>query len=179
MTPRRRADRLLVARGLFESRARAQAAIAAGRGAADGVPVRKPSEEISTAAAIEAEPGASLCVARRRQACGGARSFSSRRRRPRLPRRRRLDRRLYRSAAASAARGASMRSTSAAASCTLGCAAAPRSCRLEQTDIRTLDPARLAEPPDFADGRCELHLAQAGAAGDRQAHARAAQRSWR
>ena len=56
MTPRRRADRLLVERGLFESRARAQAAIAAGRVCADGVPVRKPSEEISTAAAIEAEP---------------------------------------------------------------------------------------------------------------------------
>ncbi len=56
MTARQRADRLLVARGLFESRARAQAAIAAGRVTADGRPVRKASEAISAAAAIEAEP---------------------------------------------------------------------------------------------------------------------------
>jgi 23S rRNA (cytidine1920-2'-O)/16S rRNA (cytidine1409-2'-O)-methyltransferase len=56
MTARERADRLLVARGLFESRARAQAAIAAGLVTADGVPVRKASEEISAAAIIAAEP---------------------------------------------------------------------------------------------------------------------------
>jgi 23S rRNA (cytidine1920-2'-O)/16S rRNA (cytidine1409-2'-O)-methyltransferase len=52
---KQRADRLLVARGLFESRARAQAAIAAGLVRADGVTLRKPSDEISDAAAIEAE----------------------------------------------------------------------------------------------------------------------------
>ncbi|HEX4042392.1 MAG TPA: S4 domain-containing protein, partial [Xanthobacteraceae bacterium] len=46
MTHRERADRLLVARGFFESRARAQAAIAAGRVSADGVPLRKASDEI-------------------------------------------------------------------------------------------------------------------------------------
>ena len=46
----------MVARGLFESRARAQAAIAAGRVTADGAPVRKASAEISQTAAIEAEP---------------------------------------------------------------------------------------------------------------------------
>jgi 23S rRNA (cytidine1920-2'-O)/16S rRNA (cytidine1409-2'-O)-methyltransferase len=56
MTTRERADRLLVARGLFESRARAQAAIAAGLVTVDGVPVRKASEEISAAAVIEAAP---------------------------------------------------------------------------------------------------------------------------
>jgi len=56
MTSRERADRLLVARGLFESRARAQAAIAAGRVRADGNVVRKASEEISSAAVIAAEP---------------------------------------------------------------------------------------------------------------------------
>jgi 23S rRNA (cytidine1920-2'-O)/16S rRNA (cytidine1409-2'-O)-methyltransferase len=55
MTTRERADRLLVARGLFESRARAQAAIAAGRVTADGVQVRKASEEISLTAVIAAE----------------------------------------------------------------------------------------------------------------------------
>ena len=56
MTARERADRLLVARGLFESRARAQAAIAAGRVTADGAPVRKASDAISSTAAIEAVP---------------------------------------------------------------------------------------------------------------------------
>jgi 23S rRNA (cytidine1920-2'-O)/16S rRNA (cytidine1409-2'-O)-methyltransferase len=55
MTARERADRLLVARGLFASRTRAQAAIAAGLVTADGIAVRKASEEISTAASIEAE----------------------------------------------------------------------------------------------------------------------------
>jgi len=52
---KQRADRLLVARGLFESRARAQAAIAAGLVRADGVTLRKASDEISDAAAIEAK----------------------------------------------------------------------------------------------------------------------------
>ena len=56
MTTRERADRLLVARGFFESRARAQAAIAAGRVSADGVLLRKASDEIPTAAVIMAEP---------------------------------------------------------------------------------------------------------------------------
>jgi 23S rRNA (cytidine1920-2'-O)/16S rRNA (cytidine1409-2'-O)-methyltransferase len=55
MIARQRADRLLVERGLFESRARAQAAIAAGRVTAGGVLVRKPSEEIPADAIIEAE----------------------------------------------------------------------------------------------------------------------------
>jgi len=54
--PRQRADQLLVARGLFESRARAQSAIAAGLVRADGHIVTKPSEMIATDAALEAEP---------------------------------------------------------------------------------------------------------------------------
>ena len=45
-----------MALGVFESRARAQAAIAAGRVTADGSIVRKASEEISSTAVIEAEP---------------------------------------------------------------------------------------------------------------------------
>ena len=56
MTNRDRADRLLVARGLFESRARAQAAIAAGLVTADGVLVRKASDEIPLSAVINAAP---------------------------------------------------------------------------------------------------------------------------
>jgi 23S rRNA (cytidine1920-2'-O)/16S rRNA (cytidine1409-2'-O)-methyltransferase len=54
MTPRERADRLLVARGLFESRAKAQAAIAAGLVTADDQPVRKPSDELPLDARIAA-----------------------------------------------------------------------------------------------------------------------------
>lgn len=54
--PRRvRADLLLVERGLFESRARAQAAIAAGLVRADGVVLRKASETVPDTASIEAQ----------------------------------------------------------------------------------------------------------------------------
>jgi len=54
--PRRvRADLLLVERGLFESRARAQAAIAAGLVSADGVVLRKASETIAATAEIAAQ----------------------------------------------------------------------------------------------------------------------------
>lgn len=56
MTARQRADRLLVERGLFESRAKAQAAIAAGLVRADDRPVHKSSDEIAVDAALQAEP---------------------------------------------------------------------------------------------------------------------------
>jgi len=56
MTTRMRADRLLVERGLFESRAKAQAAIAAGGVTADGAPIAKPSAEIALDAALAATP---------------------------------------------------------------------------------------------------------------------------
>ncbi len=151
MTTRQRADRLLVARGLFESRARAQAAIAAGRVTADGMPVRKPSEAISSAAAIEAEPehpyvsrgGVKLAAALDRfgldvtgRVCldvgastGGFSEVLVAR----------GARRVY---AIDVGRGqlhASLRGRDEIVS-------------MEETDIRTLDPARLAEqpPPDFA-----------------------------
>jgi 23S rRNA (cytidine1920-2'-O)/16S rRNA (cytidine1409-2'-O)-methyltransferase len=53
---RKRADVLLVERGLFESRARAQDAIAHGLVTADGKVVAKPSEVLADSAIIEAEP---------------------------------------------------------------------------------------------------------------------------
>jgi len=56
MTTRLRIDRLLVERGLFDSRAKAQAAIEAGLVSADDVPVRKASDEIAVDAAITATP---------------------------------------------------------------------------------------------------------------------------
>jgi 23S rRNA (cytidine1920-2'-O)/16S rRNA (cytidine1409-2'-O)-methyltransferase len=56
MTKRVRADRLLIERGLFESRAKAQAAIAAGHVTADDAPVAKPSDAVSANAVLRAEP---------------------------------------------------------------------------------------------------------------------------
>jgi 23S rRNA (cytidine1920-2'-O)/16S rRNA (cytidine1409-2'-O)-methyltransferase len=53
---RRRADLVLVGRGFFDSRAKAQAAIAAGLVTADGEPVRKASDAVREDAAIEATP---------------------------------------------------------------------------------------------------------------------------
>jgi 23S rRNA (cytidine1920-2'-O)/16S rRNA (cytidine1409-2'-O)-methyltransferase len=55
--PRRvRIDRLLVERGLSETRAKAQAAITAGRVRADDILVRRASEEVSEQAKLSAEP---------------------------------------------------------------------------------------------------------------------------
>jgi 23S rRNA (cytidine1920-2'-O)/16S rRNA (cytidine1409-2'-O)-methyltransferase len=54
--PRKRADVLLVERGLFESRARAQAAIEAGLVLANDKPVTKPSESIAADAVLQAQP---------------------------------------------------------------------------------------------------------------------------
>ena len=56
MSERRRADLLLVERGLFESRAKAQAAIAAGLVVANDVTVRKASETIAVNADLRATP---------------------------------------------------------------------------------------------------------------------------
>ena len=56
MTKRVRIDRLLVERGLFESRAKAQEAIAAGMVMADGVRATKPAMEVSADAALQATP---------------------------------------------------------------------------------------------------------------------------
>jgi 23S rRNA (cytidine1920-2'-O)/16S rRNA (cytidine1409-2'-O)-methyltransferase len=56
LSPRLRADRLLVERGLFDSRARAQAAIAAGLVTAGGEPVTKASQMLSADAVLIARP---------------------------------------------------------------------------------------------------------------------------
>ena len=149
MTTRRRADLLLVERGLFESRARAQAAIAAGRVCADGVPVRKAAEEISTAAAIEAAPehpyvsrgGVKLAAALDHfrlevsgricldvgASTGGFTQVLVQR----------GARRVYAVDVGRDQLHPSLRGR-------------PEIVSLEETDIRTLDPSRLAEPPDFA-----------------------------
>src|SRR5881227_3853099 len=55
MTRRKRADVLLVERGLFGSRTRAQAAIAAGLVTANGEPLRKASDELAADAVLQAK----------------------------------------------------------------------------------------------------------------------------
>jgi 23S rRNA (cytidine1920-2'-O)/16S rRNA (cytidine1409-2'-O)-methyltransferase len=149
MPQRERADRLLVARGFYESRARAQAAIAAGLVRADGVPVRKASDGIATTAAIEASLEHPY-VSR-----GGVKLAAA------------IDHfhldvagRVCLDVGASTggfsevliARGARRIYAVDVGTGQLHPRIAARSeiVAMEQTDIRTLDPARLAEPPDFA-----------------------------
>src|SRR4029077_14519649 len=149
MTARERADRLLVARGLFESRARAQAAIAAGLVTADGVPVRKASEEISSAAVIAAAPehayvsrvGVKLAAALDHfhldvtdRICLDAGASTGGFTEVLLER---GARRVYALDVGRDQLHPRLRGRDDIVS-------------MEETDIRTLDPARLAEPPDFA-----------------------------
>ena len=56
VSPRKRIDLLLVERGLFESRARARAAIEAGLVSANDKPVLKASETIAADAVLQAQP---------------------------------------------------------------------------------------------------------------------------
>ena len=51
-----RIDNLLVERGLFESRAKAQAAIAAGRVTADALAIERPSDKVAMDAVLRARP---------------------------------------------------------------------------------------------------------------------------
>ncbi len=146
MSPRLRADRLLVERGLFESRAKAQAAIAAGLVTANDLPVRKASDTIAADARIAAVP-AHPWVSR-----GGVKLAAA------------LDHigldvagQVCLDVGASTggftqvliARGARLVVAVDVGRDQLhpGLRQHPAIVSLEQTDIRSLDPARLAEPP--------------------------------
>jgi 23S rRNA (cytidine1920-2'-O)/16S rRNA (cytidine1409-2'-O)-methyltransferase len=148
MTTHKRADVLLVERGLFNSRTRAQAAIAAGRVTADGVVLRKASDSIAPDARLEAsdhpwvsrgalklvaaldhfgfDPSGRMCLDVGASTGGftevllvrGARHVTA------------VD--VGRDQLHARLRGD------------------PRVTSLEEVDIRTLEPARLAEPPDLA-----------------------------
>jgi 23S rRNA (cytidine1920-2'-O)/16S rRNA (cytidine1409-2'-O)-methyltransferase len=149
MTNRERADRLLVARGLFESRARAQAAIAAGLVTADGVPVRKASDEISTTAVIAAEAEHPYVSRGGVKLAAAVDAFA-------------LDVTGCICLDVGASTGGFTevlleRGASRVIAVDVGSGQMHDRLRgradivsLEQTDIRTLDPARLLEPPDFA-----------------------------
>ena len=148
MTTRKRADVLLVERGLFDSRTRAQAAIAAGLVTADGVVLRKASDSIAPDARLEAsdhpwvsrgalklvaaldhfgfDPGGRVCLDVGASTGGFTEVLLARGARRVIAvdvGREQLHTRL---------RGD------------------PRVTSLEETDIRTLAPVRLADPPDFA-----------------------------
>jgi 23S rRNA (cytidine1920-2'-O)/16S rRNA (cytidine1409-2'-O)-methyltransferase len=147
-----RVDRLLVERGLFESRAKAQAAIAAGRVSANELRVHRPSEEISADAVLRAEP-AHPYVSR-----GGlklAAALDHFRSNPLFDPRGRVCLDVGASTGGFTelllARGARL-----AYAVDVGRGQLHRSLRartevlsMEGTDIRVLDPERLAERPDF------------------------------
>ena len=144
-----RADRLLVERGLFESRAKAQAAIAAGLVTADGAPVAKPADEIAVESVLQArpahpyvsrggvklaaaldhfgfDPAGNVCLDVGASTGGFVQVLLER-----------GARRIYAVDVGHGQLHASLR-------------ARPEIVSLEKTDIRTLTPDRLREPPDFA-----------------------------
>jgi 23S rRNA (cytidine1920-2'-O)/16S rRNA (cytidine1409-2'-O)-methyltransferase len=148
MTLRQRADRLLVERGLFDSRAKAQAAIAAGLVTANDAPVRKASDEIPVDAALRAQeahpwvsrggvklaaaldhfgfdPTGRVCLDVGASTGGFTQVLIAR-----------GARRVY---AVDVGRGQLHPSLRAR----------PDVATFEATDIRSLDPARLLQPPDF------------------------------
>ena len=144
---RKRADIVLVERGFFTSRARAQAAIAAGLVSIGGLPLEKASEEVAGDAPIEAEVAASLGFAGRGQACRRARRFRARSEKPRLPRHRRLDRGLHRRPAR-ARRGKVVAVDVGHGQLDPRLAADSRVRALEGVDARALTTAELGETPD-------------------------------
>ena len=148
MTSRQRADRLLVARGLFESRAKAQAAIAAGLVTANDVAVRRPSDEIAADATLRAQaehpwvsrggvklaaalddfrfdPKGRVCLDVGASTGGFSEVLVAR-----------GAKRVYAVDVGTGQLHAKLK-------------ARPEIVSLENTDIRTLDPALLPEPPDF------------------------------
>lgn len=148
MTARVRADRLLVERGLFESRAKAQAAIEAGLVIADEQVVRKASEEIAVDADLRAgaahpyvsrggiklaaaldhfgfDPKGRVCLDVGASTGGFTQVL--------------LDRGARRVYAVDVGRGQLHQSLRMR----------PEVISLESSDIRTLSPARFDEPPNF------------------------------
>jgi 23S rRNA (cytidine1920-2'-O)/16S rRNA (cytidine1409-2'-O)-methyltransferase len=148
MTARQRIDRLLVERGLFDSRAKAQAAIEAGLVTVDGAVIKKSSEEIAASAALSATPahpyvsrgGVKLATALdhfkfdpKGRVCLDVGASTGGFTQVLLER---SARKIY---AADVGRG-QMHET---------LRARPEVVVLEETDIRTLAPVQLSEPPDL------------------------------
>ncbi len=170
--PRKRADTLLVDRGIFESRARAQAAIEAGLVTANGKAGRQSLRAAAARRCDRGRAGASLGLARRRQAGRRARAVSDRDRGPCLPRRRRLHRRLHRSAARQWRQHGVLHRCRPQPAASV--AARPSEDRLDGRDrhsrFREQAPAGAARRRG---DRCQLHFAEGGAAGRALARRRA------
>jgi 23S rRNA (cytidine1920-2'-O)/16S rRNA (cytidine1409-2'-O)-methyltransferase len=147
-TDRRRADLVLVERGLFESRAKAQAAIAAGRVTADSNLVRKPSEPIAVGALLQASPEHPFVSRGGLKLEAGLSHFG-------------FDPAGHVCLDVGASTGGFtevllLRGASRVYAIDVGrgqlhsrLRGDPRVVSLEETDIRSLDPARLPERPDF------------------------------
>jgi len=148
MPTRQRADILLVKRGLFESRSKAQAAIAAGLVTADAAPVRKASDIIAVDAMLAAEPAfpwvsrggvklndalARFGVAVAGTVCLDVGASTGGFTQVLLAR---GARRVYAVDVGTGQLHPRLRNE-------------PKIIALERTDIRALDPGRLGEPPDF------------------------------
>ncbi len=164
MTNRLRADRLLVERGLFESRAKAQAAIEAGLVRANGAVVRKASDEIAFDAELMRDTCASLCLAWRAQAQGCARPFRLRSGGTHLVSMSAPRPAASRNCCWSAAPPRFTRSMSARGQLHAKLRGDSRVVSLEQTDIRKVTAAQLDAPAGFRLHRRELHPVEAGAA---------------
>ncbi len=162
--PRKRADLLLVERGLFESRARAQAAIEAGMVMANDQPVLKASETIAVDAVLRAQP-AHPYVSR-----GGVKLAGALERYP-------LDIEDHVCLDVGASTGGFTEVLLAnGASLVFAINVGreqlhpslhghPKVVSMEETDIRSLDGKRLPMRPERRRRRCQLHFTESGAAG--------------
>ena len=162
-----RLDQLLVERGLAPTRTRAQALRArrpGPRGRGRRRPPRPQGGDLvdRSTASIEVAGGRQCVTRGGAQAARGARRVRHRPGGPCRARRRRLDRRLHRRAAASAARRASTLSTWATDSSPRRCARDPRVVSMERTNARDArPPATLPEPVGPRGHRRLVHLARA------------------
>ena len=172
-----RLDQLLVDRGLAESRSRAQALVLAGKvrvgegDGADSTASRATSSMPTTPIAVAApEPYVSRGGHKLAAALD---AFGVDPAGLRLPRRRRLDRRLHRRPAAARRDAASTLSTSAAASSPRSLRRDPRVVSMERTNARTLTAATLPEPVGLADRSTSRSSRSAHVLGADRVHPRA------
>ena len=161
-----RIDAVLADRGLFPSRSAAAGAVRAGevRIGQDGPVALRPSQLVEPDAKPDRRRGPALRLPRRDQAGERARGAGDRRRRPRLPRRRRLHRRLHRLPAAARRRAGrrGRRRLRPARRAAARRPARPRDRAAQRPGAGAGGPALRALA---GDGRRLLHLADQGAAG--------------
>ncbi len=151
MARRARVDAELVRRGLARSRQQAAELIGAGRVSIDGMPAAKPAtaDRGQRRAHGRKHRRTRLGLARCPQTDRCAGRFRIRRRRPPVPGRRSLDRRVHRGPARSRRRARSSPSTSDTASWRGRCATIRASPCVERTNVRDLTPDAIGGPVDL------------------------------